>query len=69
MKVLLKEAIGDFADEAAIGKVHLCGFHDTTACGLANEDYKQEATRKPLTCETCIDILAWAKRVAKAVKS
>lgn len=68
MKVLFTKAIGRYADESCIGKVHLSGFFDTTACGLADEDYEMKETKKPIDCSTCKDVLGWAKDVAKKIK-
>lgn len=65
MKYLITKSLGRYADEDAIGKVHLAGPIDSYACGLADEDYISKETTKPVTCTTCLQYLAWAKKIAK----
>jgi len=64
-KIILTKAVGTYAEELSVGKVHINGPLGSTACGLALEDYKYNATSKPVDCETCKNFLAWAKKVAK----
>lgn len=61
----LNSKASSYADEDAVGEVHLIGAIDTFACGLVDEDYDSKATTKPLTCATCITMLNWAKKVSK----
>lgn len=65
MKYIITEAFGKYADDSAVGKVHIQGPGDRYACGLADEDYKAKETNKPVTCQTCLDMLKWAKSVSK----
>lgn len=65
MKIKLTKEIGTMGDEFSIWKIHLRGAIDSTACGLAYEEYDYEPSSKPLTCTTCITFLAWAKKVSK----
>ena len=46
MKVLITKATGRFADYGSVGKVHLVGAIDGTACGLDDEDYELKSTKK-----------------------
>jgi len=68
MKVRITKAEGHYAEEDAVGEVHLLGPIDSTACGLALEDYQYKSTNRAVSCTTCIDFLQWAKDVAKQVK-
>ena len=54
-----------YQPDEVVGEVHLDGVRDTTACGLASEDFDFVKTSKPITCVTCLDFLAWAKEAAK----
>jgi len=65
MKIKLIEAVGHYVDHSAVGNVHLIGVLDSTACGLALEDYDYVKSTKELTCETCKTFLSWAKKVSK----
>jgi hypothetical protein len=67
MKIKITKVIGYFST-AEIGEIHLMGAIDTTACGLANEDYHSITTNKELTCSTCKTMLGWAKRASKISK-
>lgn len=67
-KIIVTGITGRFQDESDIGTVHLEGSIDTTACGIPDEDYETKATNKPITCEACKDMLAWAKSVSKIRK-
>ena len=69
MKIKFTKPVGSFADEALIGTIHLEGTIDTTACGIPDENWKVVSTKQPLTCQQCIEILKWAKKVAATVKS
>lgn len=66
MKIRITKIIGDFHDpKELVGTVHLVGVIDTTACGIADEDYECKPTNKPIDCETCKSCLSWAKAAAK----
>jgi len=69
MKLRITKIIGDFHDpKELIGTVHLHGAIDTTACGIADEDYDFKTTSKPIDCETCKTYLQWARSVCKIVQ-
>lgn len=65
MKAEIIKILGHYSEEDSKGTVHLYGYNDTFACGLALEDYETKSTKKPITCSTCIDMLLWAKKVSK----
>jgi hypothetical protein len=65
MKTLLIKALGKWADQDSVGKVHLDGAMDLTACGLDYADYDSKSTNKPINCTTCLTYLNWAKKVSK----
>jgi hypothetical protein len=65
MKIRITKLIGDIHGDELIGTIHLRGVIDTTACGIADEDYDFKKTSKPIDCETCKTYLDWAKEVAK----
>lgn len=68
MKVLFTKAVGKHSDDIYVGEVHLTGAFDSTACGLANENYDKRPTKKPITCTTCLTVFEWAKKVSETVK-
>ncbi len=68
MKLLItkiRRQASKYADESAVGEVHLQGAIDSMACGLADEEYEVKDTNKPITCITCKTFHNWAKSVAK----
>lgn len=68
MKIKIIKAVGRYADEDSIGKIHLKGAIDATACGLAYEEYDYNKTSQTITCETCLTFLDWAKKVSNIKK-
>lgn len=68
MKIKLTKEIGSMGDETAIGKIHLMGAFDSTACGLAYEEYDYRGSKQPITCSTCIDIFNWCRNVSRVIK-
>lgn len=65
MKIIITKIIGRFHDHNEIKTVHLIGALDSTACGLALEDFDYNSTTKNITCETCLTFLKWARIVYK----
>jgi hypothetical protein len=68
MKIKITKAVGNYADDTSVGKVHIIGYDDRTACGLALEEYDYNTSTQKVSCTTCIMILEWCRSVTKKVK-
>ena len=68
MKIKVTKIVSSHLDQSEIGIIHLTGFRDSTACGLANEDFDKIETHQELTCITCKEILEWTKKISKIKK-
>lgn len=64
-KVIFIKPMGSYTIPEDQGTIHLVGMIDTTACGIPDENWEQESTNKPLTCEMCKEALRWARTVSK----